>query len=57
MSLKSRVDRLASRAGIKDESNLVELVVPWPDEDGGPIRVMVLPRCIEALDRVYGEQS
>jgi hypothetical protein len=57
MSLNSRLDKLESRAGIKDESNLIELVILWPDEDGGPIRVMVLPRCIEALNRIYGEQS
>lgn len=57
MSLRTRLDKLESRAGIKDESNLIELIVPWPDEDGGPRRVMVTPQCIANMDRIYGKQS
>lgn len=54
MNLKSRITKLESQVDIRDTSNLVELVVPWPDDDSGPIWVMVMPDVIEKIDRIYG---
>jgi hypothetical protein len=59
MNLNSRLEKVEQRARELGESNsnLVELVIPWPDEDGRPIRCMVRPEFIEKLVKIYGHHS
>jgi hypothetical protein len=57
MSIQSRLEKLEQRAREQAESasNLIELVIPWPDEDGGPIHCMVKPEYIEKVVKIYGK--
>jgi hypothetical protein len=59
MNLNSRLEKVEQQAREIGESNsnLVGLVIPWPDEDGGPIQCMVKPEFIEQVVKIYGKHS
>lgn len=55
MSLKSRIEKVEAILRGKDKSNLLPLVINWPESDGGPIAVKVPPGTIERLEQAYSK--
>jgi hypothetical protein len=59
MNLNSRLEKVEQRAREIGEStsNLVEMIIPWPDEDGGPIHCMVTPDFMQKVEKIYGNRQ
>jgi hypothetical protein len=59
MSFNRRLEKLEQRAQEIGESNsnLVQLIIPWPEEYGGPKEYMVTPEYLAALNKIYGKHS